>query len=301
MNRRRLLTAALLLPLVAATPVAAQEGSATRDGMRLTVSKVSGLAADGEKVRVRGSGYDRSKGIYVAFCVDNGPGRQPTPCGGGADTEGRSGNSVWISDLPPAYGTGLARPYGEGGTFDVEITVRARLNEDVDCRRTRCAVVTRADHTRSEDRSLDVAVPISFARPTTATTAPAPAPQRSGATAAAQPRPAAGATAVGARAVGARADGATAGPSAPAPATSPEPSPTSAPPTDRTTTAGVGTAPTAAQPAGSPAGDGALAATVPAAGSGRGWSLLAAALLVMAGLGIGARRALLARLPRGRR
>jgi hypothetical protein len=151
-----------------ALPALAEERSATRNGMTLTVSKGSGLDPAGEKVRVRGSGYDRSKGIYVAFCVDNGPGRQPTPCGGGADTEGRSGNSVWISDLPPAYGTGLAQPYGEGGTFDVEISVRAQLNEDVDCRRVRCAVVTRADHTRSEDRSMDVLVPVEFGTPASA-------------------------------------------------------------------------------------------------------------------------------------
>jgi hypothetical protein len=165
----RLLLAASVAALALvgpALPAHAEERSTTRNGMTLTVSKGSGLDPAGEKVRVRGSGYDRSKGIYVAFCVDNGPGRQPTPCGGGADTEGRSGNSVWISDLPPAYGTGLAQTYGEGGTFDVEISVRAQLNEDVDCRRVRCAVVTRADHTRSEDRSMDVLVPVEFGTPT---------------------------------------------------------------------------------------------------------------------------------------
>jgi hypothetical protein len=175
MNRRR--SAALALAagglLLTAGAAAAEPGSAGRDGMTLTVSKASDLAVDGEKVRVRGSGYDRNKGIYVAFCVDNGPGRVPTPCGGGADTEGTSGNSVWISDFPPAYGTGLARPYGDGGTFDVEINVKAILrpdnpnteaNETVDCRTTRCGVVTRNDHTRSEDRSQDLIVPISFAK-----------------------------------------------------------------------------------------------------------------------------------------
>lgn len=151
---------------------AADPGTTTRDGKTLTVSEADGLRVDGEKVRVRGSGYDRSKGIYVAFCVDNGPGKVPTPCGGGADTEGTSGNSVWISDFPPAYGTGLAQPYDDGGSFDVQIHVRALLRADdpeteqdetVDCRTTRCAVVTRNDHTRSEDRSQDVALPISFA------------------------------------------------------------------------------------------------------------------------------------------
>lgn len=160
--RRALLVVPLALVALAA-PASAEPRSTTRDGKTLRVSQGSGLAVDGQQVRVTGSGYDRSKGVYVAFCVVNGPGRVPTPCGGGADTEGDSGGSVWISDLPPAYGTGLARPYGEGGSFDVTITVRAQLDEETDCRVVRCAVVTRNDHTRSDDRSQDVVVPISFA------------------------------------------------------------------------------------------------------------------------------------------
>ena len=167
---------AAAVPVLAA-PAQAQERSTTRGSMTLTVSQGDQLRVEGQRVRVRGSGYDRSKGIYVAFCVDNGPGQQPTPCGGGADTEGRSGNSVWISDLPPAYGTGLAQAYGPGGTFDVEISVRAQLNDDVDCRQVQCAVVTRADHTRSNDRSLDVVVPVSFAAPP-AQSSGSPAPDR---------------------------------------------------------------------------------------------------------------------------
>lgn len=160
--RRALLVIPLALVSLA-FPAFAEPRSATRDGKSLTVSQGSGLAVEGQQVRVTGSGYDRSKGIYVAFCVDNGPDRVPTPCGGGADTEGNSGGSVWISDLPPAYGTGLARPYGDGGSFDVTITVRAQLDEETDCRVVRCAVVTRNDHTRSDDRSQDLVVPVSFA------------------------------------------------------------------------------------------------------------------------------------------
>lgn len=196
--RRALLVVPLALVALAA-PASAEPRSSTRDGKTLTVSQGSGLAVDGQPVRVTGSGYDRSKGIYVAFCVDNGPGRVPTPCGGGADTEGDSGGSVWISDLPPAYGSGLARPYGDGGTFDVTITVRAQLDEETDCRVVRCAVVTRNDHTRSDDRSQDVVVPVSFAiQGPTATAAPSrtapasPADRAPGTTeAAGRPRPAA--------------------------------------------------------------------------------------------------------------
>ena len=170
---RKVLLVAAVAPLLLVSSASAST-STTRDGRTLTVSKSVGLKVEGETVRVTGRGYDRSKGIYVAFCVDNGVGKAPTPCGGGADTEGSSGNSVWVSDFPPYYGTGLAKPYGEGGTFDVTINVRAQLNEDVDCRKARCAVVTRADHTRSEDRSQDVAVPISFAN-----ASPAPHPEAS--------------------------------------------------------------------------------------------------------------------------
>ena len=44
----------------------------------------------------------------------------------------------------------------------MDLSVSARIGE-FDCREVRCAVVTRADHTRSEDRSQDVRVPVSFA------------------------------------------------------------------------------------------------------------------------------------------
>ena len=181
-----MLAAALVAALALAPAASAEGGSTTRDGRTLSVSKAVDLRPAGETVTVTGKGYDTSKGIYVAFCVDNGPGRVPTPCGGGADTEGSSGNSVWISDFPPAYGTGLARPYGDGGTFEVQISVRAQLRADdpetaedeaVDCRTTRCAVVTRNDHTRSDDRGQDVTVPIRFAA---SSTGAAPAPSRPG-------------------------------------------------------------------------------------------------------------------------
>jgi hypothetical protein len=206
----------LTVLVVAAPQASAEPRSATRDGKTLTVARATDLPASGTAVRVTGRGYDRSKGIYVAFCVDNGPGKVPTPCGGGADTEGSSGNSVWISDFPPAYGTGLAKPYGDGGTFDVQIRVAARLRADdpetaedetIDCLRTRCAVVTRNDHTRSEDRSQDVAVPVTFASGTAPAAQPTPDPTVSRAPV---PR-----RATAGRLATASADGA--GPSAPAP------------------------------------------------------------------------------------
>lgn len=138
-------------------------GSATGSkGQTLTVSKSTGLNADGESLTVSGKGYDPAKGIYLAFCKDNGPGKAPSPCGGGADTSGKTGGSQWISSNPPPYGKGLAAPYGPGGTFSRTIKINAKISDAVDCTKTTCVVATRADHTRGADRSQDVRVPVEF-------------------------------------------------------------------------------------------------------------------------------------------
>ena len=88
-------------------------------------------------------------------------GGPPTPCGGGADMSGTSGSSHWISSDPPDYGRNLAQTFGPGGTFQVQLTVSPRIG-DIDCRSTPCVIATRADHTRSSDRSADVFVPVTF-------------------------------------------------------------------------------------------------------------------------------------------
>lgn len=143
---------------------------------KLSATPTAGLSPSGPtQVAVQGSGYDTSKGIYVAYCVLPPAGQPPTPCGGGADTSGDSGGSAWISDNPPRYGEGLAQPYGPGGSFSVTITVTPTIG-DVDCTRTACAVVTRNDHTRTSDRSQDVFIPVSFADPSAADPDPTRAP-----------------------------------------------------------------------------------------------------------------------------
>jgi hypothetical protein len=168
-------TAAALL--LSATPAAAAPG--------ISVSKSAGLSVAGETITVSGSGFDVTKGIYVAVCVDNGPGQMPTPCLGGADTSGGSGGSVWVSSNPPSYGAGLTTPYGPGGSFTVTLSVVARDPvTGTDCTQVACAVVTRADHTRTADRSQDTRVRLTFgepapppkAAPTTTTTVAAPPP-----------------------------------------------------------------------------------------------------------------------------
>jgi hypothetical protein len=133
------------------------------NGQRLTVTPSDGLDPDGASVRVTGSGYDTSLGVYVALCVDQGPTAAPSPCVGGVDLEGSGSSSAWISSTPPPYAVDLATPYGPGGTFDVTLNVTAS-DEFVDClaEGTRCVIATRADHTASADRSADVRVPVSF-------------------------------------------------------------------------------------------------------------------------------------------
>ncbi|RIQ23706.1 hypothetical protein, partial [Jiangella rhizosphaerae] len=140
------------------------------EGQTITVSKVDGLDPAGETITVHGEGYDLTKGIYVVVCVNNGAGQQPTPCLGGADMEGGGGTSAWISSNPPSYGEGLATPFeevGGKGSFDVQLSVVAS-DEFTDCldpaqAPNGCVVGTRADHTRTADRSADVLLPITFA------------------------------------------------------------------------------------------------------------------------------------------
>ncbi|HEX2312309.1 MAG TPA: hypothetical protein VHJ17_01140 [Thermomonospora sp.] len=145
-------------------PAHADGSSATgAQGQTLTVTKADGVKPEGETVTVTGRGYDVRKGIYIAFCRDNGPGKAPSPCGGGADTTGSTGGSHWISANPPPYGKSLAKPYGPGGSFRVTLRVTAALSDTVDCTKVRCVVATRADHTRTSDRTQDVRIPIAFA------------------------------------------------------------------------------------------------------------------------------------------
>ncbi len=130
-------------------------------GQTLTVTPTSGLSAYGQTVRVSGRGFSELVGIYVGLCVVPRPGAKPTPCGGGVDQDGSSQASAWISSNPPPYGSNLAIPYKRGGKFSVRIKVSPRIGS-YDCRVVRCAVVARADHLRANDRTWDIAIPVSF-------------------------------------------------------------------------------------------------------------------------------------------
>lgn len=133
-------------------------------GNKIRVSKVRRLPSGGSFVTVKGRGFDPRVGVYVGLCVQPRSGQKPSPCGGGVDTDGSTQASAWVSSNPPAYGNNLATRYGPNGSFKVRIYVSSRISTSIDCRTTRCAITTRADHTRVNDRTWDLVVPVRFSR-----------------------------------------------------------------------------------------------------------------------------------------
>lgn len=178
--RRSAFLGAVLLALVSPVHAFAAPGP---QGQEVTVSKSSGLDPAGETVTITGRGFDLSKGIYVVFCVNKGVGQMPSPCLGGVDQSGASGSSAWISSNPPSYGEGLAKPFtqeGGKGSFSVQLKITSK-DQFTDCLNKKvapngCVLGTRADHTRTADRSADVLSPVTFAgsSPTAGPTTSAP-------------------------------------------------------------------------------------------------------------------------------
>lgn len=160
-----------VLPLACASATTHAEPDSTIGD--ITVTPTSGLPEEGAVVSVTGTGFDTAAGIYVAVCVDNGPGVKPSPCIGGVDTTG-AGGATWISDTPPSYAQGLTQPYGPGGSFALSLPVpMVDPVTGTDCRVVTCAVTTRYDHLRGEDRGADNLVPLTFGGESGTTPAPA--------------------------------------------------------------------------------------------------------------------------------
>ncbi len=165
--RRLALIVLLVLGLAPVAHAANGEKTVSANGRTLTVAPAYDLDPAGQAIKVTGRGYDdgtegrRAQGIYLALCVDNGPGKAPSPCIGGVDMTGGAGSSVWISNNPPDYGKDLVKPYGPGGSFSFTITVK-RKDEFADCAILTCAVFTRSDHTAGGDRTQDVGVPVTW-------------------------------------------------------------------------------------------------------------------------------------------
>ncbi|WP_157157487.1 hypothetical protein [Diaminobutyricimonas sp. LJ205] len=132
----------------------------------------SALAA-GDRLVVSGSGFDASRGIYVAICVIPEPGGKPGPCLGGVPSteEGESfeegsvqfAPSNWIND-DWAWRLFGARSYDDAasGTFTAYLEVPAPVGEGIDCREQDCGIFTRNDHTAAGDRVQDLYVPVAF-------------------------------------------------------------------------------------------------------------------------------------------
>lgn len=160
-SRAEVMSAAPVTAVISARSASGKRTVKGRKGQTLTVTPTTRLAPLGQTVRVTGNRFSEVVGIYVGLCVMPRAGAKPTPCGGGVDMNGSTRASAWISSNPPPYGSRLAIPYKRGGKFSVRINVGARIGS-IDCRRVRCAIVARADHTRVSDRSWDVVVPVSF-------------------------------------------------------------------------------------------------------------------------------------------
>ena len=128
-------------------------------GQVLSASKVTNLT-DGQTITVKGTGYSKKVGIYVTYCVIPPKGQRPDLCGP-FDITGQNNASTWISSNPPLYAAALVKPFSKGGSFRVQLKV-TRMIGDQDCTLVKCAVTTRADHTRGADRSADAFIPVTF-------------------------------------------------------------------------------------------------------------------------------------------
>jgi hypothetical protein len=112
-------------------------------------------------ITITGRKFDSNVGVYLAFCKLPKKGEAPTPCGGGINMAGESVSSIWISSNPPVYGGDLAEPFGKNGSFKYKLRLSSMI-DSIDCKKVRCAITIRADHTRSSDRSQDLFIPIKF-------------------------------------------------------------------------------------------------------------------------------------------
>ena len=129
---------------------------------------------EGQQFIVRGSGYDPSRGIYVAICViPDDPSEKPGPCIGGVPEQENEtveegtiqyAPSNWIND-DWAWKLFGARSYDDvdAGTFTAYVVVGDPVGEGFDCRVDACAIYTRNDHTAASDRVQDLFIPVGFA------------------------------------------------------------------------------------------------------------------------------------------
>jgi hypothetical protein len=128
----------------------------------------------GQHLIVTGSGYDPTRGIYVAICaIPDDASIKPGPCLGGVPAQEAQeveegavqyAPSNWIND-DWAWKLFGARGYDdrEAGTFTAYLEVPEAFDGHVDCREVECAIYTRNDHTAAADRVQDLYIPVGFA------------------------------------------------------------------------------------------------------------------------------------------
>jgi len=155
----RVVAAALVFTIMGTFSAYAATGT---NGAILNVSQTNGIKP-GASITVTGKNFDKSVGIYVELCQVVPAGSLPSVCGGGANVSGAGAASFWISSNPPSYGRNLAIPFKSGGTFSVGLKVQPIIGK-VDCRKVSCAIYVRADHTRTQDRTHDIKVPVTFSK-----------------------------------------------------------------------------------------------------------------------------------------
>jgi hypothetical protein len=149
-----------LMFLLGLTPMSIASAVTGSHGEVFTASITNGIKP-GQTIKVSGNGFDTTVGIYVEMCQIVPVGTLPTVCGGGVNMTGAGAASFWISSNPPSYGKNLAIPFKSGGSFAVSLKVQPLIGK-VDCRKIQCAIYVRADHTRTQDRSHDIKLPITF-------------------------------------------------------------------------------------------------------------------------------------------
>ena len=153
-----------------AAPVTTTAGKLT-----LTVDPAGGLTAAGATLRVAGSGFDTSTGIYVAICHADGkaPARL-NDCVGGAIPNGNTSKSwAHISDRPAAPGGSPVAAWGTGGSFSVRLSLPASnsASDGLDCSKVPCAVYTAPD--QGSGTAEDLSVPLVYAGTGTASSSAA--------------------------------------------------------------------------------------------------------------------------------
>ena len=158
-----------------ATPAPAPTNTATGPIGQVLKVDASRNVTDNQMLTVSGSGYDINTGIYVTFCVIPPKGQRPELCGP-FDITGQHNQAVWVSSNPPIYAITLVKPFTSvtktvkingkltkktTGSFTVQVPATRMIGTN-DCKVVKCAILTRADHTRSDYRKADVIIPVTF-------------------------------------------------------------------------------------------------------------------------------------------